>query len=675
MSEQEIKKPSSQTTIQVGDVKMEKTENTRRQSRNPFKKHNNKEAGEQISSSEIEMVDLREPKPSFKDAFTIYKIIGWNWLLILIGMIGSAGSGIIPLMFQFIMGDVITVFASTTMTTAEKKSQVSVYASEFAGIAAGAAVASLLSNFFLNYASERIGIALRTAYFDALTDQEMGYFDVKKVGAVTNTLYEDCTKVQEIYTTRISTFVTSIAQFAIGFSLSMSSSWKLTLVMISTTPIMIFGVFVLGGIIRKLTTMINKSNDHSAAMFTEVLSSMRTVRGMAGEEKEREKYGRDLKKKFLAGVGKAIAQGSTFGVMIGVLWGTVALCFWYGGGLVVSSELNIGSLMKVIGLSLFSTMGLIQVFAFFPDYTKAMVSQRVVLKVLKRKGAIPIQGGKKIETIKGHVRFENVDFIYPSRPNVTVLKNFSLDISSGQAVALVGPSGSGKSTIVGLLERFYDPAKGKVYIDDVDVAELDPMWLHKSCLGIVTQEPVLFATTIYGNIAYAIGEENATMEKVVEAAKAANCHSFISDLPEGYNTLLGEKGVSLSGGQKQRIAIARALLQDPKILLLDEATSALDTESEALVQAALDKLMKGRTSICIAHRLSTVKDCNQICVLAKGELREKGTHNELMEISNGIYKGLAEKQMLFSSTTEEEEEEDDEEEILIEDKSLNIVDC
>ncbi|EFC37137.1 abc transporter B family protein [Naegleria gruberi] len=631
------------------DMKQQQQQQPERKSRNPFKK--NKKKAENKETEDI--VDTREPNLKFKDSFTIYKIIGWNWILIFLGSIGAMGTGVIPISFQFVMGDLINVFSPTradgsTVTAAEQKAEIGTYASYFAIIAAAACIANFMSQFFLNWASERIGVAIRSAYFDSLTVQEMGFFDIKKVGALTITLSEDITRIQEVYSVKLATLLQNLAQFVVGVILALTSGWQMALVMMSTTPLMILGVVLLGGVIRKLTLSINKANDHSASIATEVMGAMRTVRSMAGEEKERVRYKKDLTKMYLAGIGKAVAQGSTFGVLVGILWGTTALAFWYGGGLVVDGTMNIGSMLKVFGLTLFAIIGISQAGSFFPDYGKAMVSQKTVLKLLKRQPAIIFKGGKTLDTIIGNVTFENVDFVYPSRPNATVLKNFSLDIKAGQAVALVGPSGSGKSTIVGLLERFYDPAQGKVYLDGVDIAEIDPMWLHKN-IGIVTQEPVLFATSIYKNIAYAIGEENTTMEKVIEAAKSANCHNFIMDLPDGYNTLLGERGVSLSGGQKQRVCIARALLQNPKLLLLDEATSALDTESESLVQAALDLLMKGRTTICIAHRLSTVKNSDKICVLAKGILKETGTHAELMAIENGIYKNLAERQMLFSN--------------------------
>ncbi|EFC37547.1 predicted protein [Naegleria gruberi] len=352
---------------------------------------------------------------------------------------------------------------------------------------------------------------------------------------------------------------------------------------------------------------------------------------------------------------KALSFGVAFLSVTFIVWGTVSLGLWYGGYNVVDGLTTLGDYFKVCGLMIMTVMSLIQTFAIFPEFTKSILSEAVLLKVIKRKPEIPFKGGKSIENLKGNISFRNVDFIYPARPNTTVLKDFSLDIKQGQSVALVGPSGSGKSTIVGLVEKFYNPNAGQILIDGVDILEIDPMFIHHK-IGIVTQEPVLFAASIKENIAYAVGLENVTHEQIVNAAKLANCHNFIMDLPDEYDTLLGEKGVSMSGGQKQRIAIARALIQNPIVLLLDEATSALDTESEALVQEALDNLMKGRTTICIAHRLSTIKNSDVICVLVKGKLVEKGKHDDLLEIENGVYRKLAEKQMAFKPKREDAEE-------------------
>ena len=305
-----------------------------------------------------------------------------------------------------------------------------------------------------------------------------------------------------------------------------------------------------------------------------------------------------------------------------------------------------GSIFKVFGMLCLGVISITRAATFFPHYGKAYVSETTFLKVVLRESAIPFMGGLKPESVKGEIVLKDIDFAYPSRPHTLVMQGFNLEIKQGQQVALVGPSGSGKSTIVCLLERFYHPVKGQILLDGVDLEQMDPFWLHRQ-IGLVGQEPVLFSGTIRYNIAYAVGLENTTQEAIEQAAKLANAHSFIMDLPDKYDTLLGEKVVSLSGGQKQRIAIARALLQDPKILLLDEATSALDTESEALVQAALDTLMKGRTTICIAHRLITVIHLDVICVMVKGVMKEKGTHAELIQIPNGIYRRLAEKQMVL----------------------------
>jgi ATP-binding cassette subfamily B (MDR/TAP) protein 1 len=297
--------------------------------------------------------------------------------------------------------------------------------------------------------------------------------------------------------------------------------------------------------------------------------------------------------------------------------------------------------MGVIGLS--------TALQILPDFGKSAASITALLKVIRRVPALNPRDGITPNKIEGHIEFKNVNFSYPTRPNVQVLKNFNLTIMPGQAVALVGASGSGKSTIVGLLERFYEPDSGDVILDGVDLKQIDPRWLHRN-IGIVTQEPTLFATSIKNNILYAITGtgRSVTDEDIYDAAKAANAHDFIMQLPDNYNTILGERGVSLSGGQKQRIAIARAMIQNPSLLLLDEATSALDTQSEATVQEALNRLMQGRTTIVIAHRLSTVVDSDVIVVMHKGEMKEKGTHQDLVKVPDGYYFKLAQKQMRFA---------------------------
>lgn len=288
-------------------------------------------------------------------------------------------------------------------------------------------------------------------------------------------------------------------------------------------------------------------------------------------------------------------------------------------------------------------MGFGLIAQILPDIMKAKGAAAGIFDLLDRVPEINTNEGigLTLPHIDGKVTFQNVTFAYPTRSDTKVLRKLNLVINKGQSVALVGPSGSGKSTVIQLLERFYDPLRGTVMIDDIDIKDFDLKWFRRN-VGLVSQEPTLFTGTISENILF--GNPDATIEEVEKAAKLANAYDFIMQQPNGFNTLVGEKGAQLSGGQKQRIAIARAVLKNPKILLLDEATSALDTESERLVQNALDNLMQGRTTIIIAHRLSTIRNCNVICVMMNGKIVEQGTHDQLLEL-NGVYTSLASKQL------------------------------
>jgi len=305
----------------------------------------------------------------------------------------------------------------------------------------------------------------------------------------------------------------------------------------------------------------------------------------------------------------------------------------------------LGDVLKVFGMVLIAVVGIVFALSSSTKFSKAIESCKEILKVIERVPAMPFSGGKILEDgIQGDIEFKDVNFKYPTR-DVQVLNGMNLSVKKGQTIALVGGSGCGKSTIIALLEKFYEHDSGHITIDGNDIRELDPQWLHKH-VGIVTQEPVLFADTIKNNILYSVDNPSEIKdEQIIEAAKIAYCHDFIMKLPKKYNTILGERGVTLSGGQKQRVAIARAIIQNPKILLLDEATSALDTESEKLVQDALDKLMVGRTCIIVAHRLATVRNADKIFVIEKGKVIESGTHEELIE-KNGHYANLALGQMI-----------------------------
>jgi ATP-binding cassette, subfamily B (MDR/TAP), member 1 len=313
--------------------------------------------------------------------------------------------------------------------------------------------------------------------------------------------------------------------------------------------------------------------------------------------------------------------------------------------------------MKVFGMMLIAVLGFSMFFGVFQEIGKARTAANKIIAVIKRKPMMEFMDGSFPNTnLKGNIIMKNVNFSYPTRPNIVVMKNFNLTIEPGQQVALVGPSGSGKSTTVSLLEKFYEPDSGEIIIDGHNLKDLSPQYLHKQ-IGIVTQEPVLFAMTIKENIMYSVDPKNVSDSDIFEAAKKANAHEFIMKLPKKYETQIGERGSNISGGQKQRIAIARAVLQNPNILLLDEATSALDSGSEHIVQDALNKLMQGRTTIIIAHRLTTIKDVDKIVVIEHGEIKEMGTHDELLANEDGVYHKLASRQMMYNDKIENKEKE------------------
>jgi ATP-binding cassette subfamily B protein len=315
---------------------------------------------------------------------------------------------------------------------------------------------------------------------------------------------------------------------------------------------------------------------------------------------------------------------------------------WYGGRLVLSGSLSVGGLMAFLVYSMFVAFALGALTELWADFMRASGASERVFELLDRTPAIPASGGERLAHTQGRVQLQEVRFTYPTRPDLPVLQGIDLTIEPGEVVAIVGPSGAGKSTIASMLARLYDPQSGRILLDGKDLKELDPEWLRLQ-IGVVAQEPLLFSSSISDNIRY--GKAGASPAEVEAAARAANAHDFIIRFPEGYNTLVGERGVQLSGGQKQRVAIARAVLKDPRLLILDEATSALDAESEHLVKDALERLMKGRTTLIIAHRLSTVMGADRVLVLEGGKIVQSGSHSVLMG-QDGLYRRLVERQFV-----------------------------
>eukprot|EP00004_Rigifila_ramosa_P019793 TRINITY_DN5076_c0_g1_i5.p1 TRINITY_DN5076_c0_g1~~TRINITY_DN5076_c0_g1_i5.p1 ORF type:complete len:488 (+),score=122.84 TRINITY_DN5076_c0_g1_i5:1030-2493(+) len=479
--------------------------------------------------------------------------------------------------------------------------------------------------------------------FRRLFDNKSGFFDdqAHSTGALTTNLATDATLVRGMVTKNhqvIQGVVTFVATLAIAFTYG----WRLTLVMLATIPCILAAGYLQTSFFAGFTAESMKSYADAGKIVNESVSGMRTVASCTAEQQALVAYEKALEGPSALGVKRSHIAGLGFGFSNGIMFFSWAVAFWYGGVLIDRGLNDFGEIMRVMFTVMFGMWTLGQVSSMMPDTGKAQAASRAIFHLLDRKSQIDALSttGERLEKVKGDIEFRSVAFSYPSRPDSQIYTALDLSVPAGTSVALVGPSGCGKSTTVSLLQRFYDPSGGAVLLDGHDLKSLNVGWLRQQ-MGLVSQEPTLFDGSVRANILYS--REDATEAEMIEVAKAANAHDFISKLPQGYDTDVGERGVSLSGGQKQRIAIARALIRNPSILLLDEATSALDTESEHLVQEALDKVMKGRTTIIIAHRLSTVKNADKIVVLDRGNVVEQGTHDELMALG-GAYFTLIQKQ-------------------------------
>lgn len=435
--------------------------------------------------------------------------------------------------------------------------------------------------------------------------------------------------------------------------------WKLTLVVMSCAPFIILSVAIVTKIEASLAEKELKSYSVAGAVAEEVLSSIRTVVAFSGEKKEIKRYTERLRPAEENGNRKGLYSGLGGGFMWFIIYCCYALALWYGVKLILEDRDKDDReyTPAVLVIVLFGVLVGAENLGFTSPHIEAFSSgcgaAGSIFSIIDRKPTIDSldKGGLKPKSVSGKIKFENVTFKYPARSHVPVLKGISFTVEPGQTVALVGPSGCGKSTCLQLLQRLYDPLSGNVQLDDIKITELNTAWL-RSKIGVVGQEPVLFATTITENIRY--GKPSATQEEIEQAAKLANCHLFIKNLPKGYDTMVGERGAQLSGGQKQRIAIARALIRNPPILLLDEATSALDPTSERRVQDALEEASKGRTTLVVSHRLSSITSADKIVFIQNGVVLEEGTHEQLME-KRGQYYSLV-KTTIKKETVEEKGE-------------------
>ncbi|XP_017572084.1 bile salt export pump [Pygocentrus nattereri] len=490
-------------------------------------------------------------------------------------------------------------------------------------------------SMWVSSAARQIQI-IRKLYFSKVMRMEIGWFDCNSVGELNTRMSDDINKINDAIADQVSIFIQRFTTFLCGFLMGFARGWKLTLVIISVSPLIGVGAALMALFVAKLTGRELQAYAKAGAVADEVLSSIRTVAAFGGEKKEVERYDNNL----ISAQRWGIRKGLIMGFFTGYLWFIIFLCyalaFWYGSSLVIDTEeYTPGTLLQVFFGVLIAALNLGQASPCLEAFASGRGAATTIFETIDREPEIDClsEAGYKLDRVKGDLEFHNVTFYYPSRPEVKILDQLSLQVKSGETTAFVGPSGAGKSTAVQLIQRFYDPKEGMVTLDGHDIRGLNIQWL-RSLIGIVEQEPVLFATTIAENIRY--GRPGVSHEDIVKAAKEANAYNFIMDLPQKFDTMVGEGGGQMSGGQKQRIAIARALVRNPRILLLDMATSALDNESEAVVQEALDKVRLGRTTISIAHRLSTIKNADIIVGFEHGRAVERGKHNELLD-RKGVY--------------------------------------
>ncbi|VFV17866.1 CG3156 [Lynx pardinus] len=492
---------------------------------------------------------------------------------------------------------------------------------------------------------QRIVNRLRASLFSSLLRQEVAFFDKTRTGELINRLSSDTALLGRSITENLSDGLRAGAQASIGIGMMFYVSPQLATFVLSVVPPISILAVIYGRYLQKLTKVMQDSLAQTTQLAEESIGNIRTVRAFGKEITEIEKYTSKVDHVMQLARKEAFARAGFFGAT-GLSGNLIVLSVLYKGGLLMgSAHMTVGELSSFLMYAFWVGLSIGGLSSFYSELMKGLGAGGRLWELLERKPELPFDGVVlNQESFQGTLEFRNVHFAYPARPEVPIFQDFSLSIPSASVTALVGPSGSGKSTVLSLLLRLYDPISGTISLDGHDIRQLNPVWL-RSKIGTVSQEPVLFSCSIAENIAYGADDPSSvTAEQIEKVADVANAGAFIRNFPQGFNTVVGEKGVLLSGGQKQRIAIARALLKNPKILLLDEATSALDAENEYLVQEALDRLMEGRTVLIIAHRLSTIKNANTVAVLDQGKITERGRHEELLSKPNGIYRRLMNKQ-------------------------------
>lgn len=543
-------------------------------------------------------------------------------------------SSLATLIFPMLLGDLLD---SANTGTMDSINQIGII---LLAVFAATAIFSYFRIYLFAVVTQKTLALLRQTTYNHLIKLPMVFFSSRRVGELNSRISADIALLQETFTTTLAQFIRQLVTIIGGITLLTIISPQLTLFMLVFVPVVAIIARVFGTYIRKLSKKTQDKVAESNIIVEETLQAITNVKAFANEAFEIFRYKKKTDEVIDVALQGAKYRGLFVSIIFFSMFSSITGVIWYGVYLVNQGEgMTSGDLFKFVLYTVFIAGSISGMADLYSQLQKAIGATENLIDILDEEPEpLDFATQEKTNCCTGNVNFQNVSFVYPTRKDVTVLSDINFTVNNGEQVALVGPSGAGKSTITALLLRFYDPKTGEIKIDGKNIKDYDLSDLRGN-MAIVPQEVLLFGGSIRENIEY--GKPGASKEEIIQAAKQANAMEFISNFPEGLETLVGERGVQLSGGQRQRIAIARAILKDPAILILDEATSSLDSESERLVQEALQKLMEGRTSIVIAHRLSTIHNADKIIVIDKGEVKESGTHEELLKLKNGIYRNLS----------------------------------
>ncbi|KAK2412276.1 ABC transporter B member 11, variant 2 [Trifolium repens] len=567
----------------------------------------------------------------------------WDYMLMFVGTLSAVGNGISMPLMTIIIGDTLDAFGGN-VNTKQIVHQVSKVSLKFAIMGA--------CTFFAVFLREIQSARIRALYLKAILRQDISFFDTEtNSGEVVGRISGDTVLIQEAMGEKVGKFIQYVSCFLGGLVVAFIKGWLLTLILLSSLPLLVLSGSLMSFAYAMMASRGQAAYSEAAIIVERIIGSIRTVASFTGEKQAIAQYNISLTKSYRIGVQEGLAIGLGLGTVRLFVYCTCALTVWFGGKMVLEKGYTGGEVISVFFAILTGSMSLGQASPCLTAFASGQAAAFKMFETIKRKPAIDAYDttGRKLDDICGDIELREVCFSYPARPNEMIFNAFSITISSGTTAALVGQSGSGKSTVISLIERFYDPQGGEILIDSINLREFQLKWIRQK-IGLVSQEPVLFAGSIKENIGY--GKDAATDEEIRAAAELANAANFIDKFPHGLETMVGEHGAQLSGGQKQRIAIARAILKDPRILLLDEATSALDAESERLVQETLDRIMINRTTIIIAHRLSTIRNADNIAVIHQGRVVEKGTYAELTKDPDGAYSQLIRLQEIKKDSSE-----------------------